>query len=61
MDATTQFIAGLGSAAAWPVGAQAQQALPESLSRVGYLSPASAHENNVALFDAFRIKLIGLC
>src|SRR5262245_48144926 len=49
------FIAGLGSAAAWPLLAEGQEAM--KVWRVGYLSPASANKLNVALFDAFRLKL----
>jgi len=49
------LIAGLGSAAAWPVAARAQQ--PVKVWRVGYLSPTSATTLSVAYFDAFRLKL----
>jgi putative ABC transport system substrate-binding protein len=49
------FIAALGGAAAWPVVARGQQ---PKVSRVGYLSLASATDaGNVALFEAFRLKL----
>lgn len=49
------FIAGLGSAAAWPRLAAAQQ---PKVSRVGYLSMgSSADAGNLALFEAFRLKL----
>ena len=48
------FIAALGSAAAWPLVARAQQ---QKAWRVGYLSAVSATKSSVALFDAFRIKL----
>ena len=49
------FIAGLGSAAAWPVVAGGQQT---KVWRVGYLSAGPvADETDVALFDAFRLKL----
>jgi putative ABC transport system substrate-binding protein len=41
-----QFIAGLGSTAAWPVVARAQQALPV----VGYLSPQSANDDFTVQF-----------
>jgi putative ABC transport system substrate-binding protein len=48
------FIAGLGSAAAWPLVARAQQ---QKVWRVGYLSSSSVTKVSAALFDAFRIKL----
>src|SRR5262249_22260595 len=48
------FIAGLGSAVAWPVVARAEQ---QKVARVGYLSVGSPSPANVALFDAFRLKL----
>ena len=50
-----EFIAALGSAAAWPVVAWAQQ--PEKVWRVGYLTPASATNTGVDWLDAFRLKL----
>src|SRR5262249_17953862 len=50
------FIAGLGSAAAVPLVARAQQQ-PDKVWRVGYLSPASATNFSGALFDDFRLKL----
>ena len=50
------FIAGLGSAAAWPLVASAQQQ-PDKLWRVGYLSPVSGTKTSIALLDAFRSKL----
>jgi putative ABC transport system substrate-binding protein len=37
-----QFIAGLGSAAAWPLAARAQQ--PERMRRIGMLLPAAADD-----------------
>jgi putative tryptophan/tyrosine transport system substrate-binding protein len=49
-----EFIAALGSAAAWPVIARAQQ---PKLWRVGYLSGGSATEFAVAVTNAFTIKL----
>jgi putative ABC transport system substrate-binding protein len=51
-----EFIAALGSAAAWPVVANAQQQT-DKVWRVGYLSPSSATNLSVALLDAFRLKL----
>ena len=50
------FIAGLGSAAAWPLAAYAQQQ-PDRVWRVGYLSAVSATNVGIAIFDAFRLKL----
>jgi putative ABC transport system substrate-binding protein len=50
-----EFIAGIGSAAAWPVVARAQQ--PSKIWRVGYLSVSSATDFALALYDAFRLKL----
>ncbi len=49
------FIAGLGGAAAWPLVARGQSA--DKVWRVGYLSPSSATNFSVAVFDAFRLKL----
>jgi putative ABC transport system substrate-binding protein len=51
-----EFIAGLGSAAAWPVMARAQQ--PDRMRRVGYLT-ASAESSpfGQAAFAAFRQEL----
>jgi putative ABC transport system substrate-binding protein len=52
------FIAALGGAAAWPLLARGQ---PSKVWRVGYLTPASADDEvSVALFDAFRLKLLDL-
>jgi putative tryptophan/tyrosine transport system substrate-binding protein len=50
------FIAGLGGAAALPVVARAQQQT-DKVWRVGYLTPSSATNFSVAVFDAFRLKL----
>ena len=50
------FIAGLSSAAAWPVVARGQQQT-DKVWRVGYLSPVSLTNFGVALFDTFRLKL----
>jgi putative ABC transport system substrate-binding protein len=51
-----EFIAALGSVAAWPVLTHAQQAA--RVWRVGYLSSGSATDaSSVVLFDAFRLKL----
>ena len=50
-----EFIAALGSAAAWPVVARAQQEV--KVWRVGYLTPSSATNFSVAVFDDFRLKL----
>jgi putative ABC transport system substrate-binding protein len=49
-----EFIAGVGGAAVWPILARAQQ---QKVARVGYLSVGSPSPANVALFDAFRLKL----
>jgi len=52
-----EFIKLIASGAtAWPVVAHAQQQV-DKVWRVGYLSPASATNVSVALFDAFRLKL----
>jgi putative tryptophan/tyrosine transport system substrate-binding protein len=45
-----------GSAVTWPLTAHAQQQTGK-VWRVGYLSPSSATNASVALFDAFRLKL----
>ncbi len=50
------FIAALGSTAAWPLAMHAQQQT-DKVWRVGYLSPSSARNVTVALFDDFRLKL----
>jgi putative tryptophan/tyrosine transport system substrate-binding protein len=50
-----EFIAGLGSAAAWPVVTRGQQT---KVWRVGFLSGAPAtDQTDVALVDTFRLKL----
>ena len=54
-----EFVAALGSAAAWPLVAHAQQQTVK-VWRVGYLSASSATNVSVALFDAFRLKLSDL-
>jgi len=51
-----RFIAALGGAAAWPIVTHAQQQTDRAW-HVGYLSPGSATNVSVALFDAFRLKL----
>ena len=45
-----------GSAVTWPLTAHAQQQT-DKVWRVGYLTPSSATNVSVALFDAFRLKL----
>ena len=37
-----EFIAGLGSAAAWPLGSRAQE--PERMRRIGVLMPLAAND-----------------
>jgi len=51
-----EFIAGVGSAAAWPVVAPAQQ--PERAQRIGVLMPGD--ENNPGAYPAFTQALAGL-
>jgi putative ABC transport system substrate-binding protein len=49
------FIAGLGSATAWPLVAQGQQT---RVWRIAYLSTSSAADaHSVAVFNAFRAQL----
>jgi putative tryptophan/tyrosine transport system substrate-binding protein len=51
------FIAALGSAAAWPLTANAQQ---NKVWRVGYLSPVfppSKSAGDAAVFEAFRQRM----
>jgi putative ABC transport system substrate-binding protein len=50
------FIAGLGSAAAWPRVARAQQQT-DKVWRVGWLSASSATNETAAFLDDFRLKL----
>jgi putative tryptophan/tyrosine transport system substrate-binding protein len=55
-----EFIAGLGSAAAWPVAARAQQ--PERMRRIGMLVPATADDSEFqARVGAFQqgLALLG--
>jgi putative ABC transport system substrate-binding protein len=56
-----EFIAAMGSAAAWPVVARAQQTA-HKVWHVGFLSPHSAADKDggVANFEAFRTKLAEL-
>jgi hypothetical protein len=49
------FITDLGSTAAWPMVAHAQQQT-DQVWRVGYLSASSATNVSVALLDDFRLK-----
>jgi putative ABC transport system substrate-binding protein len=50
------FIAALVSLAGWPRVTHAQQQT-DKVWRVGYLTPSSATDFSVAMFDAFRLKL----
>jgi putative ABC transport system substrate-binding protein len=50
-----EFVSLVGSAAAWPLAAQAQQ--PERLARIGYLGLTSAAQQVYGGSDAFRIGL----
>jgi putative ABC transport system substrate-binding protein len=55
-----EFVAGLGSAAAWPVVARAQQ--PERMRRIGIILPAAANDAEFkARFGAFQqgLALLG--
>jgi hypothetical protein len=45
-----------GSAVTWPLTAHAQKQT-DRVWRVGYLTPSSATNFSVAVFDAFRLKL----
>jgi putative tryptophan/tyrosine transport system substrate-binding protein len=53
-----QFIAGLGSVAAWPLMARAQPRAGK-VWRIGYLSPGTSTSNaaGVIMSEAFRLKL----
>ena len=51
------FIAGLGSAAAWPVVARGQNSTPGKIWRVGYLSVSSTTNFTVALLNKIKLKL----
>jgi putative ABC transport system substrate-binding protein len=53
-----QFIAGLGSAAAWPVLARAQQA--ERIRRIGILLPAAADDTRFQTFDGAFLQALAL-
>ena len=51
-----KFIAGLGSAAAWPLAVRAQQ--PDRMRRIGVLLPAAADDSRYqTLVGAFRQAL----
>jgi putative tryptophan/tyrosine transport system substrate-binding protein len=55
--ARREFIAGLGSAAAWPVATRAQPATTTKISRIGWLvtgSPASYRFSLAAFLDGLR-------
>src|SRR5262245_23979695 len=50
------FIAGLGSAAAWPMVARGQQ--PRGIARIGFLSPNTLKSSQALTnFEAFRARL----
>ena len=53
-----QFIAGLGSAAAWPLAAGAQPA--ERARRVGILLPAAADDTRFQTFDGAFLQALAL-
>jgi hypothetical protein len=53
-----EFIAGLGSAAAWPVVARAQH--PERMRRIGVLSPFTDDWDGSAQMEAFQQGLVHL-
>jgi putative ABC transport system substrate-binding protein len=54
-----EFIAGLGSAAAWPVVARAQQ--PSQMRRIGVRLPAAADDTEYqARLGAFHQELVPL-